>query len=96
MKTVFLAAMLVGLVTVPLLAPASADHACNGVVTAIGDLYIDDRSGGEPGVVDHWVYLEMNGEAGLQSGSDGSQYPASDLVSFDDPCDHANPDFHVF
>lgn len=35
-----------------------------------GVAYIDDRSGGEI-TIDHWVYLEGNGKAGLQAGGAG-------------------------
>jgi hypothetical protein len=96
MKTLLLACLLVTFACAPFFAPASADHGCNGVVTAIGPLYLDDRSGGDPMAIDHWLYLESNGVEGLQSGSDGSQYPGNDFVSFDDPCDHENPDTHIF
>jgi hypothetical protein len=44
--------------------PAAADL-CNGTVTDIGGLYVDDRIATENGI---WAYLETNGSAGLQSG----------------------------
>jgi hypothetical protein len=61
---------------------AAADH-CNGTVTEAGPLYIDDR-GLDSGNV--WVYLESNGQAGLQSG--GSQ----GVFGYSDECSHATPD----
>lgn len=67
--------------------PAGADH-CDGEVTVIGTdgvalFYIDDR--GAPAQAP-FVYMETNGEAGLQSG--GSQA----LGLYEDTCTHEDPD----
>lgn len=71
-------------------AAAQADH-CNGAVTDVetpaGTFYVDDR--GEEG--DVWIYLESNGETGLQSGGTA----VSGLYD-DDGCTHDNPDQLIF
>lgn len=69
-----------------------ADHGCNGVITAIGvpggpTVYVDDRSDGVE--VDHWVYLESNGVAGLQSGGSSAILGSQDA---DTNCAHPDPD----
>ncbi|MGH7754151.1 MAG: hypothetical protein ACREN5_15200, partial [Gemmatimonadales bacterium] len=69
--------------------PTSADHGCNGVVTQVdtpaGTFYLDDRTNGAI-TINHWLYLESNEVAGLQSG--GSSITFGDV----DPCAHENPD----
>jgi hypothetical protein len=83
------------LLALPFLGSAAADHGCNGVVTVIATpvatLYLDDRSGGAP-TLNHWLYLESNGEAGLQSGGESVILGGLDA----DPCAHANPDTLIF
>lgn len=78
-------------------APTMAVH-CNGNITAIPlgmeTLYLDDRTR-EPGEFNHWMYLESNGVAGLQSGGDGlileeCQYP---WINCGDWCWHRDSDF---
>ncbi|HEX9695255.1 MAG TPA: hypothetical protein VGB64_02960 [Actinomycetota bacterium] len=61
-----------------LVSPASADHACDPtVVDGAGIVYVvvDDLDNEHGGI---WIYLESNGEAGLQRGDDSctdSEYP---------------------
>ena len=67
--------------------PVSADHGCNGTITDIaGVAYIDDR--GAEG--NFWIYVESNGEAGLQSGG------SAPTGGYDDTCAHENPDTLVY
>lgn len=63
---------------------ASADHGCNGTVTEVGPLYVDDR-----GPDQAWVYAESNETPGLQSGGEGP-------LGYTDPCNHPNPDTLVY
>lgn len=59
-----------------LFAPAASHAAaCNGSVTTVGDLYVDDRGADTDGV---WVYQESNGIAGLQSGGNSAVLGAND------------------
>ena len=99
-QTLFLSTFVVGL----LLAPGGAALHCNGQITttetALGTLYLDDRSTA-PGEVNHWLYLESNGVAGLQSGfddpcveKDGLCEKAAFLLS--DGCHHFDPDTKLF
>lgn len=64
----------------------NSGHGCNGIITDVGGVaYIDDRDINVGGV---WVYVESNGQAGLQS---GGPHPVLGAADFD-PCVHANPD----
>ena len=72
--------------------PAAADH-CNGDVTQVdtpagATFYIDNRGGDPPDFPVPWIYLESNGEPGLQSGGVG---PLTQ-----DDCTHENPDTLIF
>lgn len=66
---------------------------CNGTVTAqaAGDqtVYVDDRSTGEPGDINHWVYVESNGHPGVQTGGTNDVHGLESIpgaFDFADPC----------
>lgn len=80
--------------TLLLASPGHALH-CNGTIVTIdagvGTLYIDDRSD-PPGNV--WIYLEANGEEGLQSGTPCSFHSCDGPLPIDtrDHCWHPGHD----
>ena len=85
MKSILIA----GVILMPLAMMGSAVAGpCDGTVTAVGPIYIDDRdylSG-----YGLWIYVESNGEAGLQRGG-------SNLLGEAEVCqESANPDLLIF
>ncbi len=87
----------VGLVSIAFASPSALAGHCGGVVTEIPagteTLYIDDRSEGAL-TINHWIYLESNGQDGLQQG--GTAQPELPGFINTDPCDHPNPDTILF
>ena len=73
--------------------PCDSDgHIALGVIDIAGVLYIDDRNFVEGN--GFWIYLESNGQSGLQRG--GSSVMGPDLGG-QDPCvESSNPDTIIF
>ena len=96
---------LAGLVAVAAIAsaPAATAHyraeACNGEVSVLaGDeqspddvtVYLDNRADeADPADIDHWIYIESNGHAGLQTGGPNALHGIDAIpgaFNFEDPC----------
>ena len=80
------------LLALPGIGLVTADHGCNGDVLAVGAVYYDQRADGV------WLYLETNGEEGLQSGglSPAGAAGLGGPLNYNDSCAHANPDMMIF
>ena len=97
-RAVVLASAALIAVAASLVTPAQADpctsdgHFALGLIDVAGVVYIDDRN-----YVDgngFWIYLESNGQSGLQRG--GSSVMGPDLGG-QDPCvESTNPDTIIF
>lgn len=75
------------------MASVAAPRECGAEVTQIDagteSLYLVDT--GE-GWANGWVYLEQNGEEGLQRGGAGALNDTPVFIHYDGDCDGANPD----